>query len=170
MPPKVKEKIKKKKKKTKKQKDGTGSVEEQYWKATLEVDVLQDHLSLQRQVTRQAQERKDELRGKLLELQEDLQEERDEKQAIYSAKSQHALQMLTEESQRIAKEKEAEITELKKEVENMGMEYETVLHSCLDQILSKLSVAEQQWTNEAQAIHQQHKQMLQDCGLNPLDI
>ncbi|XP_075047443.1 dynein regulatory complex protein 12 isoform X2 [Mixophyes fleayi] len=159
MPPKLKVKSPKTKKKGKKKEDGAGSVEERYRKATLEVDVLQDHLSLQRQVTRQAQEHKDELRGKLLELQEDLQEERDKKQAIYSemtrrhqnleqqssahvqaleeeivglklqlSKSQQALQILSEESQEIAKKNKAEITELKKEIETMETENETMLH------------------------------------------
>ncbi|XP_072011688.1 dynein regulatory complex protein 12 isoform X2 [Engystomops pustulosus] len=200
MPPKLKVKSLKKKK-GKKPKDGAGSVEEKFRKATLEVDVLQDHLALQRQVTRQAQQRKYELRGKVQELQEDIQDERDEKQAIYSemtrqhrdleqqssariqhleeevaelklqlSESQQAYQSLSEESERVTKEKEAEIEELKKQVESMETEYEHILHSSLDQILSKLALAGQQWEKEALTIHQQYKRMLQDCGLNPLDI
>ncbi|XP_069803673.1 dynein regulatory complex protein 12 [Dendropsophus ebraccatus] len=200
MPPKLKTKSPKKKK-AKKLKDGTGSVEEKFRKAALEVDVLQDHLALQRQVTRQAQQRKYELHGKLQELQEDIQDERDEKQAIYyemtrqhqdleqqsSARiqdleeevaelklqlhnSQQAFKLLSEESQRTTKEKDAEIQELKKQVESMETEYEHILHSSLDQILSKLALAGQQWEKESLTIHQQYKHMLQDCGLNPLDI
>lgn len=200
MPPKLKGKSQKKKK-LKKTKGGAGSVEEQFRKATLEVDVLQDHLALQRQVTRQAQQRKYELHGKLQELHEDIQDERDEKQAIYNEmtrqhldleqqssariqdleaevaelklqlnNSQQAFQSLCEESQRITKAKEAEIEELKKQVESMETEYEHILHSSLDRILSKLTLAGQQWAKESLTIHQQHKHMLQDCGLNPLDI
>ncbi|XP_073422567.1 dynein regulatory complex protein 12 [Dendrobates tinctorius] len=200
MPPKLKAKSPKKKK-VKKSKGGTGSLEEQFRKATLEVDVLQDHLALQRQVTRQAQQRKYEMHGKLQELHEDIQDERDEKQAIYnemtrkhrdleqrnSARIQHleeevaelklqlndsqkAFQLLTEESLHTVKEKETEIEELKKQVENMETEYEHILHSCLDRILSKLTLTGQQWEKESLTIHQKHKHMLQDCGLNPLDI
>ncbi|XP_040280919.1 coiled-coil domain-containing protein 153 [Bufo bufo] len=200
MPPKLKAKSQRKKK-VKKSKAGTGSVEERFRKATLEVDVLQDHLALQKQVTRQVQQRKYELHGKLQELQEDIQDERDEKQAIYNemtrqhrdlekqssarvqdleeevaqlklqlSNSQQAFQLLNEESQRITEEKETEIEELKKQVESMETEYEHILHSSLDQMLARLTLAEQQWTKESLTIHQQYKNMLQDCGLNPLDI
>ncbi|KAM8927912.1 dynein regulatory complex protein 12 [Pelodytes ibericus] len=201
MPPKIKEKTQKKKKRVKKQKDGSGSIEEQYRRAALEVDVLQDHLALRRQVTRRAQELKEELREKLEELEENLEGEKDEKQAIYSemtrqhrnleqessahirsleekvtkltfqlAKSQSELQKLREDCERKAAEKEEEISELRATVENMEKEYETLLHSCLDQLLAKLDVAGLQWKNNALSIHHQHKQMLQECGLNPLDI
>ncbi|XP_073513942.1 dynein regulatory complex protein 12 isoform X1 [Phyllobates terribilis] len=200
MPPKLKAKSPKKKK-VKKLKGGTGSLEEQFRKATLEVNVLQDHLALQRHVARQAQQRKYELHGKLQELHEDIQDERDEKQAIYNEmtrqhrdleqrnsmriqhleeevaelklqlnNSQQAFQLLSKESLHIAKEKEAEIEELKKQVENMETEYEQILHFSLDRILSKLTLTGQQWEKESLTIHQQHKHMLQDCGLNPLDI
>ncbi|XP_073513943.1 dynein regulatory complex protein 12 isoform X2 [Phyllobates terribilis] len=169
MPPKLKAKSPKKKK-VKKLKGGTGSLEEQFRKATLEVNVLQDHLALQRHVARQAQQRKYELHGKLQELHEDIQDERDEKQAIYNDNSQQAFQLLSKESLHIAKEKEAEIEELKKQVENMETEYEQILHFSLDRILSKLTLTGQQWEKESLTIHQQHKHMLQDCGLNPLDI
>ncbi|XP_018424611.1 PREDICTED: coiled-coil domain-containing protein 153 [Nanorana parkeri] len=199
MPPKLKGKLQNKKK-MKKQKE-SGLMEDNYKKANLEVHVLQDHLALQRQVMRQAQHRKQEMRGKLHELLEDLQEEKDTKQAIYSemtrqhkdleqqsssriqdleeevAKlklqlsiSQEAMQTLKEESEHMTQEKEAEITELKREVENMEAEYETMLHSCLDQLLPKLSLVDQKWTSESLSIHHQYKQMLQDCGLNPFDI
>ncbi|XP_072283059.1 dynein regulatory complex protein 12 [Pyxicephalus adspersus] len=199
MPPKLKGKLQSKKK-MKKQKE-SGVIEDNYKKATLEVNVLQDHLALQRQIMRQAQHQKKEMRGKLHELLDDIQEERDTKQAIYSemtrqhqdleqqsssriqaledqvAKlklqlsiSQEALQTLKEESEHMAQKKEDEITELKKEVQNMEAEYGTILHSCLDQLLTKLSMADQKWASESLSIHHQYKQMLQDCGLNPLDI
>ncbi|XP_075695021.1 dynein regulatory complex protein 12 isoform X2 [Rhinoderma darwinii] len=200
MPRKLKAKSQKKKK-VKKPKAASGSVEEQFRKATLEVDVLQDHLALQRQVTRQAQLCKYDLHGKLQELHEDIQEERDEKQAIYSEMtrqhqdleqqssahiqdleeevselkvqlnvSQKAFQLLSEESQCIAMEKEAEIEELKKQVERMETDYEHIIHCSLDRILSTLTLAGQRWAKESLSIHQQHKVMLQDCGLNPLHI
>ncbi|KAG8434557.1 hypothetical protein GDO86_012799 [Hymenochirus boettgeri] len=199
MPPKLK--AKSQKKKGKKQKDGKNSVEEQYWKAALEVEVLQDHLALGRQVTRRTQEHKEELRAKLQELQEGLQEEKDAKQAIYSemtrqqrnleqestasiqtlreevaelrlqlAKSQQALHALQEESERMKSEKDAQIAGLQEEVENMETEYGNLLHSCLDKMLSKLSVAGQQWKDQALLTHQHHKQILKDYGLNPLEF
>ncbi|KAG9482576.1 hypothetical protein GDO78_011321, partial [Eleutherodactylus coqui] len=149
----------------------------------------------------QAQQRKQELRGKLQGLQEDIQDERDEKQALYSemtrqhrdlkqqssarirdlegevaglklqlSNSQHAFQLLKDESHRITEEKEAEIEELKNQVESMETEYEQILHSSLDRILSNLALAGQRWAKEALTVHQQYKHMLQDCGLNPLDI
>ncbi|XP_056400621.1 coiled-coil domain-containing protein 153-like isoform X3 [Hyla sarda] len=200
MTPKLKTKLQKKKK-VKKSKDETGLVEEKFRKATHNVDVLQDHLALQRQVTREAQQHKYELHGKLQELQEDIQDERDEKQAIYNEmtrqhcelkqqssvciqnleeevaelklqlnNSQHAFLLLSEESHQITKEKNEEIKGLKKQIESMETEYEHILHSSLDQILSKLTLAGQQWKKESSIIHQQYKHMLQDCGLNPLDI
>ncbi|XP_053308291.1 coiled-coil domain-containing protein 153 isoform X2 [Spea bombifrons] len=177
------------------------SVEEQYRRAVLEVDVLQDHLALRRQIARQAQELKKELREKLQELEGDLQGERDDKQAIYSemtrqhrsleqessahirsleeevtelkiklAYSQNALQKLQEESERKAAEKEAEIMDLRAQMENMEKEYETLLHACLDKLIDKLNMAEFGWKKQALSIHQQYKGMLQNCGLNPLDI
>ncbi|XP_053547334.1 coiled-coil domain-containing protein 153 [Bombina bombina] len=198
MPP--KQKVKSQKKKTKKKKDVSGSVEERYRRAALEVDVLQDHLALRSQVTRRAQERREELQGKLQDLQGDLQEERDEKQAIYSemtrqhqtleqqstvriqnlegevaklreelAISQQALQKLRVESEQVATKKDVEIAGLRNELENIESEYEALMHSCLDQLLSKLSVAEQQWSGQALCFHKQYKQMLKDCGLNPLE-
>uniref|UniRef100_A0A8C5N363 Dynein regulatory complex protein 12 n=1 Tax=Leptobrachium leishanense TaxID=445787 RepID=A0A8C5N363_9ANUR len=201
MPPKLKGKIQKKKKKGKNQKDGSGSIEEKYCRATLEVDVLQDHLALHSQVTRRAQDLKEDLEVKFQELEKDLEGERDEKQAIYTemtrrhrtleqestqhiqsletevaqlkielAMSQNELLRFQEESALKAADKEVEIAELRAEVEKIEKEYETLLHSCLDQLLSKLNVAELQWTNQAISIHQQHKQLLHDCGLNPLDI
>ncbi|OCT72414.1 coiled-coil domain-containing protein 153 [Xenopus laevis] len=199
MPPKQKGKAQKKK--GKKTKNGTSSVEEQFRKALLEVEVLQDHLALRRQVTRRTQEHKEELRAKLQDLQGDLHEEKDEKHAIYSemtrqqqaleqqssasiqalkqeveelrlqlGDTQQELEEVREELEHTKSKKDAEITHLRGEVENMESEYENLLHSCLDHLLSKLSGAELQWKDQALSIHQQHKQMLQDYGLNPLDF
>ncbi|KAE8592330.1 hypothetical protein XENTR_v10018731 [Xenopus tropicalis] len=199
MPP--KQKGKSQKKKGKKTKNGTSSVDDQYRKATLEVEVLQNHLALRRQVTRRTQEHKEELHAKLQELQGDLEEEKSEKQAIYSemtrqqqaleqqssasiqalkqevaelrlqlGESQQELKEVREELEHTKSEKEDQIIHLRREVENMESEYENLLHSCLDHLLSKLNVAELQWKDQALSIHQQHKQMLQDYGLNPLDF
>ncbi|CAI9532529.1 unnamed protein product [Staurois parvus] len=76
-------------------------MEDKHKKATVEVDVLKDHLALQRQVTRQAQYHKQEMRGKLHELLEDLQEERDTKQAIYSEMTRQHQDLEQQSSSRI---------------------------------------------------------------------
>lgn len=54
-------------------------------------------LALQRQVMRQAQFHKQEIRGQLQEILEDLQEERDTKQAIYSGKHSSVLYSVIKE-------------------------------------------------------------------------
>ncbi|CAH2319521.1 Hypothetical predicted protein [Pelobates cultripes] len=118
MPPKLKGKTQKKKK-TKKQKDGSGSIEEQYRRAALEVDVLQDHLALRRHVTRRAQELKEELQEKLQVLQSDIEGERDEKQAIYSEMTRKQRNLELESSERI-QSLEEEVAELKLKLGEFG--------------------------------------------------
>ncbi|XP_069080939.1 dynein regulatory complex protein 12 [Pleurodeles waltl] len=83
MPPKKKKGKGKKKGKAKKS-DGPDAIEEKYRRSTLEVEVLQDHLALRRDVARQAQAQSGVLKLKLQELERELEGERHDKKAIYT--------------------------------------------------------------------------------------
>ncbi|XP_029428596.1 coiled-coil domain-containing protein 153-like isoform X2 [Rhinatrema bivittatum] len=168
MPPKKKEKARKK---GKQKKSGTDhDMEERFRRTVLEVEVLQDHLALRRDVARQAEAKGAELKARLLLLEQELQHERDDKKDIYAGSCQQEMQQLQEENQQILLEKNQAIVELQRTTESIEAEYEKILHATLDNLLSKLTLVKLRWTSQAISIHSDYKQRLQECGLNPLDI
>ncbi|XP_069470474.1 dynein regulatory complex protein 12 [Ambystoma mexicanum] len=200
MPPKKKKGKGKKKGKAKK-KDGPDGIEEKYRRSTLEVEVLQDHLALRRDVARRAQAKSGALKVKLEELEQELEGERHDKKAIYTemirqykemqletdarihqletnvnslqdqlGMCQREVQDLKEEKERILTEKNEAIEALEHKVNSMEAEYEKILHDSLDGLLSKITMAKMQWTEQATSIHLACKRTLHECGLNPLDI
>nr|XP_047919543.1 coiled-coil domain-containing protein 153 isoform X4 [Anser cygnoides] len=67
-------------------------------------------------------------------------------------------------------ERDRTITQLQGRMSAMEREYEQILHASLDLVLAKLAGARQHWEEQGTAIALQHKQRLQEFGLNPLEM
>ncbi|KAL0973040.1 hypothetical protein UPYG_G00198100 [Umbra pygmaea] len=66
-------------------------------------------------------------------------------------------------------EKDATIADLQKQLENMELDCEKILHDTLDSLTTHLAEARLQWKDESLASHQQYKELLSEFGLNSLD-
>jgi len=75
-----------------------------------------------------------------------------------------------EDRDRIVKEKDNEIVDLKIKIDQMEQAYENVLREALDNLMHKLDLAKEKWENQSAMIQTKNKQTLLEFGLNPLDI
>ncbi|NXI61453.1 CC153 protein, partial [Anseranas semipalmata] len=67
-------------------------------------------------------------------------------------------------------ERDRTITQLQGRLNAMEREYEKILHGSLDLVLAKMAEASQHWEEVGTTISLEHKQRLQEFGLNPLEI
>ncbi|XP_035201873.1 coiled-coil domain-containing protein 153 [Oxyura jamaicensis] len=67
-------------------------------------------------------------------------------------------------------ERDRTIARLQGRMSAMQREYEQILHASLDLVLAKLAEAGQHWEEQDTATALQHKQRLQEFGLNPLEM
>ncbi|KAK1785911.1 hypothetical protein P4O66_017659, partial [Electrophorus voltai] len=72
--------------------------------------------------------------------------------------------------ERTEEQKDAQISDLQRKLDSMEMEYEKILHACLDRLLWYLSEARKRWMDESSVLHQETKDMIAKLGLNPLDM
>ncbi|NXX80844.1 CC153 protein, partial [Urocolius indicus] len=79
-----------------------------------------------------------------------------------------------EQTQQIATQALAErdrtIAQLQDKLSAMEREYEKILHGNLDLVLAKVAEASQHWEEVGTTIAMEHKERLQEFGLNPLEI
>ncbi|XP_014350708.1 coiled-coil domain-containing protein 153 [Latimeria chalumnae] len=122
MPP--KKRAKGKKKKGKKKPVDDNAVEEKYKKASLEVEVLKDHLALRRNMCREAQACKEGLKLKLLTLERDLEDERDDKMVINADMTRQYKTMQTDMGIQVH-QLEIEVSRLRQQLATCQQELQT---------------------------------------------
>jgi len=84
--------------------------------------------------------------------------------------TQAELKQSYEDRERIVKEKDNEIVDLKMKIDQMEQAYENVLREALDTLMHKLDLAKEKWEDQSAMIQTKNKQTLLEFGLNPLDI
>ncbi|KFV55846.1 Coiled-coil domain-containing protein 153 [Gavia stellata] len=67
-------------------------------------------------------------------------------------------------------ERDRTIAQLQGRLDAMEREYEKILHGSLDLVLAKMAEASQHWEEVGMTIAVEHKECLQEFGLNPLEI
>ncbi|NXL31986.1 CC153 protein, partial [Glaucidium brasilianum] len=67
-------------------------------------------------------------------------------------------------------ERDRTITQLQGRLDATEMEYEKILHGSLDLVLAKMAEASQRWEELGTTIAMEHKERLQEFGLNPPEI
>ncbi|NXL96287.1 CC153 protein, partial [Alectura lathami] len=67
-------------------------------------------------------------------------------------------------------ERDRTIAQLQGRLDAVQRENERILHGSLDLVLAKMAEARQHWEEVATTISLEHKQRLQEFGLNPLEI
>ncbi|NXS46200.1 CC153 protein, partial [Balaeniceps rex] len=67
-------------------------------------------------------------------------------------------------------ERDRTIAQLQGRLDAMEREYEKILHGSLDLVLAKMAEASQHWEEVGTTIAVEHKERLQEFGLNPLEI
>ncbi|KFO08255.1 Coiled-coil domain-containing protein 153 [Balearica regulorum gibbericeps] len=125
----------------------------------------EDKRDIHEEMTRQCQELQKQaaahsqrLEAKVKTLQEQL--------ATRLRESQQTQEMAT---QALA-ERDRTIAQLQGRLDAMEREYEKTLHGSLDLVLAKMAEASQHWEEVATTIAVEHKERLQEFGLNPLEI
>ncbi|OXB62414.1 hypothetical protein ASZ78_009480 [Callipepla squamata] len=117
-------------------------------------EMTRQYQELQKQTAAHSQR----LEAKVKSLQEQL--------ATRLQESQHAQQAAT----RALAEKDRTIAQLQGRMDIMQREYEKILHGSLDLVLAKMAEAKQHWEEVGTTICLEHKQRLQEFGLNPLKM
>ncbi|XP_056650208.1 coiled-coil domain-containing protein 153 [Monodelphis domestica] len=74
-----------------------------------------------------------------------------------------------EAKQALAK-RDKTLVQLQTYVTDMEAKYEEILHCSLDRLLAKLTIAKVEWDAATLRLHDKHKELLRQFGLNPLDL
>ncbi|XP_054658993.1 coiled-coil domain-containing protein 153 isoform X2 [Grus americana] len=123
-------------------------------KRDIHEEMTRQYQELQKQTAAHSQR----LEAKVKSLQEQL--------ATRLRESQQTQEMAT---QALA-ERDRTIAQLQGRLGAMEKEYEKTLHGSLDLVLAKMAEASQRWEEVATTIAVEHKERLQEFGLNPLEI
>nr|XP_038023459.1 coiled-coil domain-containing protein 153 isoform X3 [Anas platyrhynchos] len=130
-------------------------------RASEEADSLGEHPEMSRQhqeLQRQAAAHSQRLEAEVKSLREQLASRLQESQRSHEAAS------------KALAERDRTIAQLQGTMRAMESEYEQILHDSLDLVLAKLAEARQHWEEQGTAVELQHKQRLQEFGLNPLEM
>ncbi|XP_021232038.1 coiled-coil domain-containing protein 153 isoform X5 [Numida meleagris] len=117
-------------------------------------EMTRQYQELQKQTAAHSQH----LEAKVKSLQEQL--------ATRLQESQHTQQAAT----KALTERDRTIAQLQGRMDIMQREYEKILHGSLDLVLNKMAEARQHWEEVSTTICLEHKQRLQEFGLNPLEM
>uniref|UniRef100_A0A8C3CFF9 Dynein regulatory complex protein 12 n=1 Tax=Cairina moschata TaxID=8855 RepID=A0A8C3CFF9_CAIMO len=123
-------------------------------KRDMHQEMSRQHQELQRQAAAHSQR----LEAKVKSLQEEL------------ARSLRESQESHEAATKALAERDGTIARLQGTMRAMESEYEQILHDSLDLVLAKLAEAGRHWEEQGTAGALQHKQRLQEFGLNPLEM
>ncbi|GAB0199689.1 coiled-coil domain-containing protein 153 [Grus japonensis] len=123
-------------------------------KRDIHEEMTRQYQELQKQTAAHSQR----LEAKVKSLQEQL--------ATRLRESQQTQEMAT---QALA-ERDRTIAQLQGRLGAMEKEYEKTLHGSLDLVLAKMAEASRRWEEVATTIAVEHKERLQEFGLNPLEI
>ncbi|CAJ1065508.1 coiled-coil domain-containing protein 153 isoform X1 [Xyrichtys novacula] len=125
----------------------------------------QDHRDVNSDLSRQYKTMQMELSSKVKRLEEEVSQLKEE--LVWC---QGELRKEKRERGQVEQEKDAIISDLQHKMDNMETDYEKILHETLDSLTSQLSVARQGWRGKNTALHQRHKDLLSEFGLNASDI
>ncbi|NWZ25074.1 CC153 protein, partial [Asarcornis scutulata] len=123
-------------------------------KRAMHQEMSRQHQELQRQAAAHSQR----LEAEVKSLREQLASRLQESQRSHEAAS------------KALAERDRTIAQLQGTMRAMESEYEQILHDSLDLVLAKLAEARQHWEEQGTAVELQHKQRLQEFGLNPLEM
>ncbi|NXX60110.1 CC153 protein, partial [Scopus umbretta] len=123
-------------------------------KRDIHEEMTRQYQQLQKQTAAQSQR----LEAKVKSLQEQL-----------ATKLQESQQTQETATQELA-ERDRTIAQLQDRLNAMEREYEKILHGSLDLVLAKMAEASQHWEEVGTTIAMEHKEHLQEFGLNPLEI
>ncbi|XP_021232036.1 coiled-coil domain-containing protein 153 isoform X3 [Numida meleagris] len=125
-----------------------------HWSGHRMTKMTRQYQELQKQTAAHSQH----LEAKVKSLQEQL--------ATRLQESQHTQQAAT----KALTERDRTIAQLQGRMDIMQREYEKILHGSLDLVLNKMAEARQHWEEVSTTICLEHKQRLQEFGLNPLEM
>ncbi|XP_052553265.1 coiled-coil domain-containing protein 153 [Tympanuchus pallidicinctus] len=123
-------------------------------KRDMHEEMTRQYQELQKQTAAHSQR----LEAKVKSLQEQL--------ATRLQETQHTQQAAT----KALAERDRTIAQLQGRMDIMQREYEKIFHDSLDLVLAKMAEARQHWEEEGTTICLEHKQHLQEFGLNPLQM
>ncbi|XP_005027152.4 dynein regulatory complex protein 12 isoform X1 [Anas platyrhynchos] len=123
-------------------------------KRDMHQEMSRQHQELQRQAAAHSQR----LEAEVKSLREQLASRLQESQRSHEAAS------------KALAERDRTIAQLQGTMRAMESEYEQILHDSLDLVLAKLAEARRHWEEQGTAVELQHKQRLQEFGLNPLEM
>ncbi|XP_068515592.1 dynein regulatory complex protein 12 isoform X2 [Anas acuta] len=135
-----------------------------------EADSLGEHPARWRDTAPWARADSEGLRRRLRELERALEQEREDKRDMHQASRLQESQRSHEAASKALAERDRTIAQLQGTMRAMESEYEQILHDSLDLVLAKLAEARQHWEEQGTAVELQHKQRLQEFGLNPLEM
>ncbi|WAR05518.1 CC153-like protein [Mya arenaria] len=168
--PAKKKKGKKGKKGKKKKDDATLELEDKYQRTVNEIEALKDHLAIRKEFSRKAHGAEDEMRSKVRETEKNLEKHQTDQKAINAATTEADLKRVTEEKERMTKEKDEEIDGLNIKIDGMEKDYERILDETLDSLMAKIDAAKEKWEEKATLVQVNNKHVLMEFGLNPLEL
>jgi len=128
-------------------------------------DHKEDQKAINADMTRQYKTMQTEMSMRIYQLETELGRTRTQ-----LSTTEAELKKSYEDRERIVKEKDNEIVDLKIKIDQMEQAYENVLREALDNLMHKLDLAKEKWENQSAMIQTKNKQTLLEFGLNPLDI
>ncbi|NWU59062.1 CC153 protein, partial [Dromas ardeola] len=150
------------------------------WQAKADNEGLKRRLWDLEKALEQAREDKRDIREEMTRQYQELQKQTAAHSQCLEAKVKSLQEQLatrlqeSQKTQEIATQALAErdrtITQLQGKLYAMEREYEKILHGNLDLVLAKMAEARQHWEVVGTTIAVEHKERLQEFGLNPLEI
>ncbi|NXR01382.1 CC153 protein, partial [Sagittarius serpentarius] len=150
------------------------------WQAKADNEGLKRRLWDLEKALEQAQEDKRDIHEEMTRQYQELQKQTAAHSQCLEAKVKSLQEQLATglwESQQIQEtatqalaERDRTIAQLQGRLDAMEREYEKILHGSLDLVLAKMAKASQHWEEVGMTIAMEHKEHLQEFGLNPLEI
>uniref|UniRef100_A0A8D3AZ10 Dynein regulatory complex protein 12 n=1 Tax=Scophthalmus maximus TaxID=52904 RepID=A0A8D3AZ10_SCOMX len=125
----------------------------------------QDHRDVNSDFSRQYKTMQIELTNKVKRLEKEVSRLNEE-----LALCQEELRKERREREQMEQEKDTAMNDLQHKMDNMETDYEKILHDTLDSLTSQLPVTRQRREDESTTLHQHHKALLSEFGLNARDM
>ncbi|KAM6334567.1 dynein regulatory complex protein 12 [Alca torda] len=150
------------------------------WQAKADNEGLKRRLWDLEKALEQAQEDKRDIREEMTRQYQELQKQTAAHSQRLEAKVKSLQEQLAtrlQESQKTQEtatqalaERDRTIAQLQGKLYAMEREYEKILHGSLDLVLAKMAEAGQHWEEVGTTVAVEHKECLQEFGLNPLEM
>jgi len=122
-----------------------------------------DYKDVSANMTRQYKTMHAEMEIHIIQLREELQSTQ-----ARLAEKERLLKKTQEEKEKMCREKDLEIGELKLAIDVMGTDYENVLKDSMGHLTDSISELKDAWFDKSTAIQDKNKRALLEFGLNPL--